>query len=244
MRVLKPSEEIQKAFFIHIKNTLQELPFLAGRKALYHIDTGLFADICHFFLRSLFYFSQMKNSLTFIIIFFLVASSFGQENESSSIDFKNKTRKNSFYVEGFGNGGLFSVNYDRVLFSKSEHILIGRIGSGILFNPLLLEFNYLYGKKHCLEQGIGAGFNFEGAWDMAYRLGYRYLGNKGLLIRAAPLIHFEPTVNPMNVSLWGGLSLGYLFYLVRQCNHCGHILKKFFLLSIILIVWCRKYAFE
>lgn len=121
-------------------------------------------------------------------------------------------RKNSIYLEAAGNGALFSINYDRQLLARNDHTLIGRVGFGFLFNILFFEGNYLFGKRHCLEHGVSYGHDFYGHWDMYYRIGYRYRGKKGLLIRAAPLLHFNKfSGNPSPIDFWYGVSIGYSF---------------------------------
>lgn len=121
-------------------------------------------------------------------------------------------RKNSFYVEIAGNGGLFSINYDRLFFSKNKHKLYGRIGYGFLFNIGFLEANYAFGKKHCIETGISYAHDLTYHWLMYYRFGYRYNGKNGLLVRVAPLLSYNIYRGEESpFSVWYGVSVGYSF---------------------------------
>lgn len=112
-------------------------------------------------------------------------------------------------LEIAGNGALFSLSYDRLLFHQEEQKIYGRAGFGFLFNIVFIEGSYVYGKKHCFEQGLSYGHDLTTHWDMYYRLGYRFEGKKGLLLRVAPLLHynmFSGNTNPFDI--WYGVSIG------------------------------------
>ena len=123
-------------------------------------------------------------------------------------------RKNSVYYEFLGNGLFFgSVNYDRLI-PITKKIAIGlRGGLGIYEKVFFVgEFNVLTGtSNHFFECGVGTPFT-DIFFTPMIRVGYRYQGPKGLLVRAAPL-YFRPVNDDeetFNI-FWFGLSIGYSF---------------------------------
>jgi hypothetical protein len=110
-----------------------------------------------------------------------------------------KSLKNSFFLEGLGNGLLYSLNYDH-LFSIKKHPELGvgaRIGvshfgafglfgsSGMTTLPA--EAYFSYGRKNCLELGPGYTTMFEGEYHEGLptvRLGYRHRGSGGIMLGA------------------------------------------------------------
>lgn len=137
--------------------------------------------------------------------------------------------KNSIFFELLGNGGLYSVNYER----RFKPDLYGRIGfssfkSIDLLNPENKErittipvlITYFTGQKmHHFEMGGGMLFGFiteDTIIDLTAFFGYRYQtpGN-GILIRIGftPFLSLDKKANyPDNgLSLSGGIALGYHF---------------------------------
>lgn len=117
-----------------------------------------------------------------------------------------KIRRNAIYYEIFGNGFWHSLNYDRYLqFSKKSGIVLrGGISYYEKIFPLA-EVNFLTGKnKHHFETGLGYTVFHEGN-VVFMRSGYRFHGNKGLLIRVAPMYCFTEQF------IWFGVSFGYCF---------------------------------
>jgi hypothetical protein len=75
------------------------------------------------------------------------------------------TAKNTIFVEVLGNGGLYSINFDRILAQKKNIKVTARIGASFVPNTesngkwsLPVEFNFLCGKKNHWEFGIGFGY--------------------------------------------------------------------------------------
>ena len=60
--------------------------------------------------------------------FFVVA----QEEKDSA-----KIAKNTFFIEGLGNGFWYSVNYDRILLYKNNTKITGRLGVSFLYKSIL-----------------------------------------------------------------------------------------------------------
>jgi hypothetical protein len=124
---------------------------------------------------------------------------------------KGDIRRNSIYA------GILSINYSR-RFGKEGSITLG---GGLIWLDapgIVLESTILIGgTRHFLEPGINgfclfdeggiAVFYDEQMIGGSFRLGYRYQGPKGLLIRAAPQL----TINSGGVALLPALSLGYSF---------------------------------
>jgi hypothetical protein len=128
-----------------------------------------------------------------------------------------KIRRNSIYGELFGNGFIFSINYDRIFFIKDNKFSF-RAGILYLFTDNLItsiEINYLRGTVNHLEMGIGATM-FKALDNYTFIIclrpfGYRFQsGDKGRIhFRIAPLF-----LNPINrddrffLRNWLGISWG------------------------------------
>lgn len=140
----------------------------------------------------------------------------------------NAQRNQSIYVEGFGSGLLYSVNYDTRL-SASDKGLGLRLGAGVITGSdatvvIPTHLNYLVGSgKHKLELGLGITTILEleeesDSNDQHFKpsgtLMYRYQADSGLLLRAglAPLFAEveDDSIIPNSVFfLWPGVSIGY-----------------------------------
>jgi hypothetical protein len=138
--------------------------------------------------------------------------------------------RNSIYFELFGNGGLYSFNYERSITSS----FIGRIGFASFASDLYgtktritdfpLSVSYITGKnKSHFEAGGGLLLGVEKESDVSNTLvdligfiGYRYQpAGKGFLFRIGltPFFSLDGNANyPDNgFMLSGGISLGYHF---------------------------------
>jgi len=165
----------------------------------------------------------MKKKSYYCIIITLFFLAF---NSAASAQFV----KNSMYFELFGNGGLYSINYDR-LFSENFG---GRIGFSHISN---LEFifssvdnitiipitlNYLTSSDHKFELGAGiAVVNISGGEIFGFKadkgasgvvgtgtIGYRYQPDSGgFLFR----IGLTPFFAQDGFQISGGISLGAAF---------------------------------
>lgn len=137
---------------------------------------------------------------------------------------------NSIYFEALGNGGLYSVNYDR-LFSENFGARVGFMylseldfffasAEDLLLIPATM--NYFLGSKHKFELGAGvvlASVSSTGAFGFKNNqsasnvvgtatIGYRYQKPQGgFLFRAG----FTPLFNSSGFEPWGGLSIGVSF---------------------------------
>ena len=165
----------------------------------------------------------MGKLITFLSVLLIGSSvSFSQINpaalESGSI------RKNSVYMEAFGNGAFYSLNYERLYVSDENSALAmragyGYAGDGMHFIPL--EISLIFGSKHSFELGGGITYNYERHYSeyqgthitneeimTIIRAGYRYRGKNGFLFRISPMLLY---VQDWGAFPYGGLSLGYSF---------------------------------
>lgn len=151
-----------------------------------------------------------------------------------------QVKKNTVYAEIFGNGRVYSVNYDRIITISEKMKFAPRIGfsymGGIKLN-VPLEANVLFSKsassKHFLEFGVGTtfrspkyyepGIRFFDADDKDYeegirneytaRIGYRHQKPEGgWMYRAGILAIYRPyrTKNKVFFPM-PALSVGYAF---------------------------------
>lgn len=135
-----------------------------------------------------------------------------------------RSKKNSIFLEAFGNGIMYSINYDH-LFSMKNKPKIGigtRIGVSygiyhwlfdMTFTAITLpaEIYFSYGTKSCLELGLGYTSVFEEN-DMegmfTFRSGYRYRGPEGFTCGAGILA----TINYYGMMFpYPQLSIGFSF---------------------------------
>jgi hypothetical protein len=136
-------------------------------------------------------------------------------------NFSLKDRNNSVYFEALGNGGLFSINYERTVLKKdnirgflragasewhsedTDKLDVGVIGeAGVLIG----------GSHHFFDCGLGITL-----WTkdlerfVVPRIGYRYTGKKGLLIRVSPAMFIINSEPDSFGGYWIGIALGYGF---------------------------------
>ncbi len=133
-------------------------------------------------------------------------------------------RKNSVFLEGLGNGIIYSLNYDH-LFPVKKHPMIGfgtRIGvaratfdwvfdTRITLTTLPAEVFFSYGGRSCLELGLGFTSILEENDQEGmgtFRLGYRYRSPGGIILGAGVLA----TVDAYGITFpYPQLSVGFSF---------------------------------
>ncbi len=137
---------------------------------------------------------------------------------------QTENNRRSIFLEIGGSGGLGSINYEKVFFTKNNTELTWRAGLsiapidknngvGIVF-PLMI--NSLYGKNsHKLETGLGQGITIttKGSFFALTTavIGYRYQPeSKNWFYRVSytPLISY---LVDFQIQQWAGLSIGYTF---------------------------------
>ncbi len=175
--------------------------------------------------------TPMKHTLkTGIFLILLSQSVFGQSVTPVTQDFP-KHRRNAIHAEVGGTGVFASISYERLKPLKNGVIFAPSIGIAAPFPEnsakvssrfymMPVQFNWLIGKSSSkIELGLSVnpalssytthvpGYEDEG-YDLgalpSFRVGYRYMGPKGLVVRAGytPIIFMNP---------WAGVSLGYSF---------------------------------
>lgn len=139
-----------------------------------------------------------------------------------------KIRRNTIYGELLGSGFLFSLSYEHEMFRDQNFRLNARLGVGtaIFVNAVpLIGINGLLGKReNFFEVGMNTirtyAFGIMGGESTFLLanpvLGYRYVGEKGLVFRAS----FTPFFSLFDPEDWvsddfflpfGGISVGYSF---------------------------------
>jgi len=162
----------------------------------------------------------MKKITIAIILSMFFGNIFSQEDNAKN---DNGIRKNAIYLELGGNALYYSVNYDRVFsFSKIVHssLRVGffttpEIGSGYNTHVFPLEANLLLGKENnFFELGVGQSIWVEsGGYSdnidsySTFRLGYRHISDKGLMVRTG----IVPIIQDDDAMIWVGLGIGYAF---------------------------------
>ena len=159
----------------------------------------------------------MDRKLPALLIAILISVSLSaQESKGQKKDtrtFLDGIPKNSVYGELGGNGLFGSINYERILALPDKVALAPRAGLGVWAGLIpLIELDFLFGGKHSFE--IGPGYSVVFAADgsvVTFRAGYRYMGKKGLLIRAAPMLWLGIDNGEAHPLAHLGLSVGYSF---------------------------------
>ena len=167
----------------------------------------------------------MNPSRIFLIIISILCVEF------TAVAQEEKYARNSLFLELFGNGGLYSINYERML-NKNLHARVGfaTFTSTIFMNletsvttfPLLLTGTTGKKKSHFeFGGGVMTGrlkYDFESFTivDLTAFIGYRYQPiGKGFLFRIGltPFYSLDDKADYPDEGFFlsGGLSLGYHF---------------------------------
>ena len=172
--------------------------------------------------------------ITILIIFgiLFVNPTFGQISKDSA-----NISKNTIYFEALGNGVLYSLNYDRIIFTKNLFQISGRIGFSYIpylknnlesFNDIFkypFEVNVLYGRKSHAEIGLGYTPVFITYHENTFkiydvysysgvRVGYRYqepFGGFFFRIGFIPYINFPKYLKNSGPKYYLGFGFGYTF---------------------------------
>jgi len=114
---------------------------------------------------------KTKHSIYLILLFLLLVNILSAQNKTDSVN--NNIAKNTVYFELLGNGGIYSLNYDRIILSKNK--IKCSYNAGISYGGLFIGsniellgwslvvpcgINFLYGKTNSLELGTGPIFTF------------------------------------------------------------------------------------
>jgi hypothetical protein len=147
-----------------------------------------------------------------------------------------RTASNAIFLEGFGNGLLYSVNYERILgehfgvragFSYFTYAVSSYGKSGnldLLTVPMVVSY-YTGWDDHKIQLGLGATIIYRGAptdsegtafggeragagLAASGVVGYRYLPQRGGFTFG---VGFTPLIRASKALAWGGANAGYLF---------------------------------
>lgn len=174
---------------------------------------------------------MIKNFIAIILIGFLNLVSFGQYGDPGKF-----TNKNAIYLELLGSGLFYSINYDRILWEKSNVAMSARIGASYIpvsefwdFNTFgfPIECSFLKGRRNYLEIGSSVLIqqNFYGGTSskslIAFgRIGYRYQKKNGGTMFRIALTPFVAIIYDdenrlqegfLPVLPWVGISIGRSF---------------------------------
>ncbi len=152
-------------------------------------------------------------------------------------DYNLNPAKFATFIELGGNGGLYSLNIDRIYYYKEQLKLSARLGFAPMFNGIYIEQAYiaeqnfiLFKNPHHLEVGLGATLErlynekpnqpnqyfWENLVFGVTRCGYRYQKqDDGFFLRTAitPIImsHDALGSHPNYFRFWAGVSVGVSF---------------------------------
>lgn len=163
----------------------------------------------------------MKITVLLFSWFAAFALCHGQEISAPGPEIKH-LRMNSVYFEVLGNGAVWSLNYDRIIYSREKTSLFLRVGGNEYHGSSTdnLSFNVIGaaglingGLKNFFEASLGYTY-FSGSPDRLVVLatGYRFQGSGGLCLRLTPMyIYNTEKGDVFGNSLWFGFSVGYSF---------------------------------
>ena len=164
----------------------------------------------------------MKTTLFLFLAAMFLTPVVTAQDISTGRSWNENIRRNSVYLEMLGNGAYYSFNYDRLVPLKNREILYLRIGgstasekdSDEIHPGFIFEAGVLSGGiRHFFDAGIGYT-QFIDFPDrlIALRAGYRFMGTKGLLVKAAPMyIYNTEKGDVFGNCFYFGLSFGYSF---------------------------------
>lgn len=144
----------------------------------------------------------MKKTLLFLFIVFIIHSTMSAQDIDKQTTLKSSLRKNSFYIE---NIVIFpTINYDRIFPLNNSMGLVLKVGifyyAGIYLET---EASLLFGDmKHFFE--IGGGWGAKDMFGLYGRMGYRYIGEKGLMLKGG--INYVK-----NVPVFPSIGIGFSF---------------------------------
>ena len=169
----------------------------------------------------------MKQFLLTVFFILLAFSAMCQRKDSAANVFK----KNQVFVELLGSGGVYSVNYERLVFHKKNNYFtarigfsyVGALGSELIYTvPVMVNYLHAINKHLFVEAGVGILAGDEKLYNgikqpispkylaIATAVGVRYYATKRFFCKLDATPFFLSIFNPY-VYMFGGLSVGYNF---------------------------------
>ncbi|MBS1634752.1 MAG: hypothetical protein JST26_02440 [Bacteroidetes bacterium] len=176
-------------------------------------------------------------SMVFFVIVLGVSAQTEDYVQKPPRDYSRNPARNAAFIELGGNAGLYSLNFDRILFYRDRFKSSIRAGFAPLPHGHYFEQAYvlescfiLFKNPHHLELGVGAtvqrrynekpdnsgDYAWENIWYSVWRCGYRYQPrDEGFFFRAGltPVFmsHDALGSHPDYFQMWAGLSVGASF---------------------------------
>ena len=166
---------------------------------------------------------KMKKCVLLFLVL-VIHPCLAQEAQSTNGSNPVNNHRLGIYPELLGNGGGFSGNLEYLFSFKEDKRCIylrGGIGYGIENSTTLIESGCLIGNgTKYLDIGLGYTKlmvkSESDEYFYAFRLGYRYQGKKGLLVRAAPMLINKHEPDGSEYQFWFGLGVGYSLQLNKH----------------------------
>jgi hypothetical protein len=159
----------------------------------------------------------MMKYIFFIFIFVCLANDLNsQEIKMQDMSF---VRKNSVQFEIFGNGFLYSFNYERVILNDDKFKTTGQIGYSYLgmggqVLPIIIN-ELISFEKHHIEFGLGYTFATYLGNHFMFRAGYRFQKPNGRLVFRAGFTPWfgigNNSSSKWSIVPWGGVGVGFCF---------------------------------
>lgn len=168
--------------------------------------------------------NKMRRKIDMFRLFFLFLgfclfiNLHGQAKNDSTL------RKNSIFIEFLGSSVyVYNVTFDRIFWERNNNKFTASMGAqlfpklGLLDKNLITlspQLNYLWGKNHNLELGIGIAYDLSfNQSGVPLRIGYRYQPkHKKIFIRVGytPILskYFPTEGSNLTFHHWGGFGIG------------------------------------
>lgn len=185
----------------------------------------------------------MKNYFSILVFLICSYTSFCQIKEPDYVlenprDYTKFPARNANYMELLGNGGLYSINFERIFLYKEKFKISGRVGANVM--PIgaqieqgyVIENSYIFlPNPHHIEIGPGLTLQrkynpgcsdttiyvWESVWFAMFRLGYRYQKREDGFFFKAGILPIFYTKNscysefPPKNWFWAGAAVGLSF---------------------------------
>ena len=185
----------------------------------------------------------MRGFFTILVFLFYSCAATSQIKEPDYVlenprDYTKFPARNANYIELLGNGGLYSINFERIFLYKEKFKVSGRVGANVNFvgaqieQGYLIENSYVFLRNpHHIEIGPGltlqrkynpgctdtTTYQWESIWYGMFRIGYRFQKqDDGFFLKAGilPIFYTKNSCYsefPPKNWFWGGVAVGLSF---------------------------------